>query len=184
VSKYLKQFGAPARLKHIGISAFLLFHIVAITCWCVPLESPLIDAFRSVVRPYLLWSGLFQSWDMFAPSPKTLNGYVEAVVIYKDGSIRNWAFPRMEHLTARDRYSADRYRKFVENLKEDRSLALWPDAARHIAWLNNNRSSPPEMVILVRHWSEIVPRFNAAYQPEPWHAEIFYEYKVQPADLQ
>ena len=112
------------------ISAFLLFHILAITAWCIPLETPLIAELKGFIRPYMFWSGLFQGWDMFAPSPRSVNAYVEAAVIFKDGRIHNWKFPRMEQLGLTERYYRERYRKFVENLQVDSNSALWPDAAR------------------------------------------------------
>ncbi|SRR5260370_24031110 len=58
------------RAKRTTINIFLAFHLLAITCWCVPIDSPLIPLCRNLVRPYFLWAGLFQSWDMFAPVPK------------------------------------------------------------------------------------------------------------------
>jgi hypothetical protein len=168
-------------LKRSAISAFLAFHLLAITCWAIPLDTPLMVAFRNAVRPYFLWSGLFQAWNAFAPAPKALNSYVEAIVIYHDGRVLTWKFPRMEQLSLAQRYYRERYRKFVENLKEDSSVALWPDAARYIARLNNNPSNPPEIVMLIRHWTDIVPPpAPPAGQP---HVQIFYEYKVKPADL-
>jgi hypothetical protein len=169
------------RLKRIGISAFLAFHLVAIICWAIPLDTPLTVAFRNAVRPYFLWSGLFQAWNAFAPAPKALNSYLEAIVIYHDGRVLTWKFPRMEQLPLTQRYYRERYRKFIEYLKEDSSVALWPDAARYIARLNNDASNPPEIVMLIRHWTDIVPGSNAS--AERPHVQIFYEYKVKPEDL-
>jgi hypothetical protein len=171
-------------VKRIVISAFLLFHILAITLWCVPLDTLLVGAFRDAVRPYMLWTGLFQSWDMFAPTPRSFNAWVEASVIFRDGRIQPWRFPRMEQLSLTDRYYKERYRKFVENLQEDKQAALWPDVARHIARLNNNPANPPEIVMLIRYWSEIVPRADGSYHPEPVRGHILFEYNVKPRDLQ
>lgn len=173
----------PSRIKRVAVSAFLFFHITAITSWCVPFDSPLRAALTSAVRPYVLWSGLFQSWDMFAPTPKSVNAHVEAIVIHKDGHVQNWTFPRMEQLSVSERYLKERYRKYVENLRQDANVALWPDAARHIARLNDDVSNPPEIVILVRYWSDIVPRADLSYEPQRTHRQIFYEYKVGPEDL-
>jgi len=39
------------KIKHIAISVFMLFYIVAITCWCIPLESPRIDNLRCLIHP-------------------------------------------------------------------------------------------------------------------------------------
>ncbi len=82
------QFSGWETPKYIAINIFLAFHILAIACWCTPINSPFIVGFRSLVRPYFLWSGLFQSWDMFAPLPKAANSYMEAIIMYQDGNAR------------------------------------------------------------------------------------------------
>jgi hypothetical protein len=173
------------RVKHAAISAFLLFHIVAITCWCIPVNSALISNVRDFVRPYMLWSGLFQGWDMFAPTPPNVNAYIEAAVIYKDGRTQSWKFPRMEQLGLVERYYRERYRKFTENLRQDANAGLWPDVARHIARLNNHdTSNPPAIIILVRYWSEIAaPGANTPGRGR-LQGHIFFEYNVKPEDLQ
>jgi hypothetical protein len=173
------------KIKHLAINGFLLFHILAITCWCIPLDSPLIANIRDLVRPYMLWSGLFQGWDMFAPSPRNINSYLEAVVIFKDGRTQTWKFPRMEKLGFTERDFKERYRKFAENVQNDSNSVLWPDVARRVARLHNDASNPPALVLLVRYWSEIkAPGSGGAYHPELWHANIFFEYSVKPNDLQ
>jgi hypothetical protein len=172
-----------ASARRTAINAFLVFHIVSVACWCIPLTNPLVTTCRNLVRPYFLWSGLFQSWDMFSPSPKTINSYVEAIILYKDGNTRIWAFPRMDRISLTQRYFKERYRKFAENLKEDGNSALWQDAARFIARLNNSGQSPEKMVLLIRHWSDIVPQNDGSYTPAPWNAHVFYGYTVDPEDL-
>jgi hypothetical protein len=132
----------------------------------------------------MLWSGLFQNWDTFAPSPKSVNAYVEAAVIFKDGHTHTWKFPRMEQLKLTERYHEERYRKFMEILQKDSYSALWPDVARHIARLNKNDTNPPEIVMLISYWSEIVPQANGSYHPGPERARIFFRYDVKPEDLQ
>src|ERR1700741_918196 len=150
-----KQYRRPQQLKYPAINVFLLFHILAISCWALPLNNPLISSFRKLVRPYFIWSGLFQSWDMFSPDPKRVNSYLEAIVIYKDGSSELWSFPRMELLSSNELYVKARYRKFEENLQNDQYSGLRPDAARSLARLNNRKSSPPQSTMLVLSLSEI-----------------------------
>jgi hypothetical protein len=175
----------PQKTKRIAISAFLVFHIVAITCWCAPLDSALLTRFRALIRPYMQWSGLLQGWNMFAPEPTKFNSYMEADVIFQDGQKRTWAFPRMEKLGYWKRYRKERYRKFAnENLRMDANSALWPDAALRIARLNRNAANPPVMVILVRCWSQIPPpRPDGSYRPGAWYRSPFYLYAVRPGDL-
>src|ERR1700689_2462600 len=110
--------------QYVAINAFLIFHILAICCWCMPFGSPFIAACRETLRPYFVWSGLFQSWDMFSPLPKSANAYMEALVLYKDGSTTIWSFPRMEQLTLTEKYSKERYRKFVETILDNTNAAL------------------------------------------------------------
>jgi hypothetical protein len=179
-----KQVPRPHAAARIAISAFLIFHILAIVCWCLPVNIPLIRAGRELVRPYFVWSGLFQSWDMFAPNPKAVNAYLEATIIYKDGTTGFWAFPRMELLSFTERYYRERYRKFEETLLDSKYSGLWPDAARHIARLNNNRSDPPQTITLLVRWSNIVQRSDGTFDNLPWDAYVFFTYAVKPEDLQ
>ena len=108
---------------------------------------------------------------------------MDAVVVFKDGSTKVWAFPRMEQLSLTDRYLKERYRKFVEVLKEDAMAPLWPDAARFVARLNNDPRDPVKTVQLVRHWSENMPRIDGEYVAAPWRAYPFSLYTVKPEDL-
>lgn len=167
----------------IAINAFLIFHILAIACWCLPINSALILECREFLRPYFLWSGLFQSWDMFSPNPKSVNSYLEALVIYKDGSTENWTFPRVQLLDFTERYYRERYRKYEENLVEPEHAAMWPDAARYIARLHRNAPAAPQTVMLIVRWSNIVQRDDGTFERTPWDAHVFYSYTVKPEDL-
>jgi hypothetical protein len=87
----------------------------------------------------------------------------------------------MEQLGLISRCFKERDRKFVENLQEDSHKAMWPDVARRIARTNNDPSDAPEVVMLIRYWSNIVPAQK--YRPQPDRARIFFEYEVKPEDL-
>jgi hypothetical protein len=170
--------------QYIAISTFLIFHILAISCWCMPLSSPFIAVCRDALRPYFVWSGLFQSWDMFSPLPKATNSYLEALVLYKDGSTKIWSFPRMEQLTLTEKYSKERYRKFVETILDNTNAALWPDVARYVARLPEIREGQPQKVMLVVKWSAIVRQPDGTFTRAPWDEHVFYSYDVKPEDLQ
>lgn len=172
------------KIKYIAINVFLVFNIFAIVCWSVPINSPFLAAGKESVRPYVLWTGLFQSWDMFAPTPKSQNIYLEAVIIYKDGSTELWTFPRMEFLSLTQRYFKERYRKYEDTLDDSTFALLWPDAARYIARMKRNHASPVQRVMLVVRSSVIIPRDDGAYDRGPWGARVLYTYDVQPEDLQ
>lgn len=172
-----------SRTRRIAINIFLLFHIIGIACWCLPLDTPLIPTFRNLLRPYFLWSGLFQSWDMFAPAPKAENSYVEAVVIYQDRSGVRWAFPRMEQLSLGRRLFEERYRKFVEVIQQEPYEPLLPGLARHIARANSTPGKPASTVVLIQSRSAIGRRADGSYEPQPWEQRVFFGYGVKPEDL-
>lgn len=173
---------SPA-VKRVAINTFIGFHVLAIAIWSIPLHAPLLPQLKNVIKPYFLWSGLFQSWDMFSPAPWNINSYVEAIVVYKDGSRKPWAFPRMEKLSLKQRFLKERYRKFTEALQRDENDALWADVARRIARLNSTPENPVKTVILVQEWSPIVPSADDVYHQQPWDQHILYGYGVRSEDL-
>lgn len=172
------------RAKRWAINLFIGFHLIAITCWCLPIDTPLVPVCRSIVRPYFLWAGLFQSWDMFAPVPKGANAYIEAELHFSDGSRKTWTYPRMEQMSQKESLFRERYRKFADNLQRDELDDLLPDAARYIARSNSSSGNPVKTVILIQRLSFIVPRANGAYVPEPWQSHVLLGYGVRPEDLE
>jgi hypothetical protein len=165
-----------------AISIFILFHLIAITCWAVPTNFPPIRGVKEFVRPYMLWTGLFQSWDFFAPNPRPVNTYIKAVVITHNSHVHVWAFPRMEQLSFGERYRKERYRKFAEVLLGPQSAALSPDAANHIARFFNNQADPPDKVMLIQFQTDIKLGAANAYDSTP-RPSIIYEDYVQAEDL-
>jgi predicted DNA-binding transcriptional regulator YafY len=138
---------------------------------------------RSLIRPYFIWSGLFQSWDMFAPIPKMANTYIEAVIVYRNGSRKNWTLPQIEQLGLRDKYLEEHYRKFADNLQQDENEPLLADAARRIARLNSGPGGPVSTVILIQQCSFIACRADGKYVPEAWLQHVLLGYGVRPQDL-
>jgi hypothetical protein len=166
---------------HGLISVFILFHLIAITCWAVPVNWWLLVAVRQITTPYMLWTGLFQSWDMFAPNPMPANTYFKAVVITKN-HVRVWDFPRMDELSLGERYRKERYRKFLENIAVEQNAAVLPDVVRHIARFYDDPSDPPQKVMLVRYQSDITPGSNDEDENKS-KASDFYDEYIEPQDL-
>lgn len=164
------------------ISAFILFHLIAIICWGLPWQARPVQTVNAILRPYMLWTGLFQSWNMFAPDPTPLNSYVKAVVITRDRHLKVWNFPRMEELNLSQRYRQERYRKFQEVLPDIANQALWPDVATHVARMFASEADPPDRVMLIRFSSPIDPaRGESEESPaQPWD---FYDDYIDPGDL-
>lgn len=158
------------------VSAFILFHLIAILCWALPLDFAPMEDVKMLTRPYMVWSGLFQSWDFFAPNPKSANAYVEAAVIAQDRHQFVWAFPRMEQLGYFTRYEKERYRKFAEVLPLERNSMLWPGVAQRVGGFFKNPANPPQTVVLIQFSAPIQPGLKRGplLVPKP---RIFYEYE-------
>src|SRR5580698_9332196 len=80
-------------IKRLAISAFVLFHITAIICWAVPLNTRLFSNVSNKIALYMTFSGLFQDWALFAPDPIHFDYRLEAEVTYGDGATLVWKFP-------------------------------------------------------------------------------------------
>lgn len=158
-----------------AMSVFILFHLIAIICWTVPTNFAPIRDVKEIVRPYMLWSGLFQSWDTFAPNPKSVNSYIEAVVITRSRHQIVWVFPRMDRLGFGERYGKERYRKFAEVLPDRKNAYLWPDVAKHVARLFDSQTDPVEMVLLIEFQAPIRAGDSKTSNPIP-KPTLFYEY--------
>ena len=156
--------------------------ILAIACWCLPIDRPLVTFLNDQTRSYFRWSGLFQGWNMFSPLPKSANTYVEATIVRQDGTKTTW-ISSDEQLSFTQRLFKERYRKFGEHLAREENHGLLPDVARHIARLNSTPSNPAKTVILIQKWSFIVPRPDGSFVPEPWDQHVLLGYGVKPEDL-
>ncbi len=168
------------------ISGFILFHLIAIIAVSVPSVSLLLSRTKGATAQYLLWSGLWQSWNMFAPQPPTFNFTLSAEVIRRSGQITWWTLPVPRDSGYARQYVIERYRKWgADNLRRAGDSALWPDAARFVAHINNNRSDPPATIRLFRDWQMIPPVESGPHAPRSrWYAQLFFTYAVQPRDLQ
>jgi len=90
----------------------------------------------------------------------------------------------MDLLSLREKYSKERYRKFIEVLLDDKNSILWPDVARHLARLPDIRSGNPQKILLLAKWSTIIYQDDGTFTRSPLDENVFYRYDVKPGDLQ
>ena len=168
--------------RRAAINVFLLFHLVAITCVAVPSNFSFVRGVKELVAPYLRWTGLYQTWDMFAPDPVKVNAYLKSVVMTQQRHVHVWSLPRMEELGYAERYRKERYRKFAEILPLPQNAPLWPDVARHLAGMFPSKTDPPEKVILIQFVTDIVPGTNESRETvaRPY---VFYDDYLPPGNL-
>lgn len=170
----------------MATQAFIAFHIVAIGSWLMPEDWLLRERVTAVVRPYIHAIGLWQSWGLFAPDPLAVNLHVEADVSFRDGSTRRWTPPRMVELDLLTRYQKERWRRWSENMRDDRHQVAWPDAARFVARLHADSANPPVSIVLSRRWSVVPPISRGLLERklrERVHRQVFFSYRVASEDL-
>lgn len=89
----------------------------------------------------------------------------------------------MDLLSLSEKYSKERYRKFIEVLLNDQNSVLWPDVARYVARLPGIRASNPQKILLLAKWSTIIYRDDGTFTRSPLDENVFYRYDVKPGDL-
>jgi hypothetical protein len=158
----------PSSWRRALLNVLITFHIALLFLWGLP-DNRFARIVTNPVRPYILFAGLWHNWSMFAPSPYTLNFDMRAHVEFKDGSAKDWNWPRMEKLSFWKRIPKERFRKWRELMFNDAFAASWIHNARFVArQMNTDRNNPPIKVTLTRFWSPIAPpNMKQDFQPMP-----------------
>ena len=163
------------------ILLFLAWHFTGVILWDSP-ACPLRDQLLTPFIGYLNFFGLWQGWSVFE-KPRKYNGYLTATITFKDGSTKEWEFPRMEKLGIVEKMFKERYRRWSNDCVSDESKPyLWPDATRYIARLHANPNNPPVTVSIVRHW-EWIPEPGQAVASNQDGSNILYTGQISAEDL-
>jgi hypothetical protein len=153
------------RKRHSTIAAniFVIFHLVALVSWCLPITNVFSRTLQRFLEPYLAAVGLKQKWALFAPEPAKANYYVYARVTFGNGTVRAWGLPPPAKLDLVSRYLRVHYRKFfIDRLRMKSHSFLWPDACHYIAQTSNIGLSHPNTVRLILEQADIpAPGKNA-----------------------
>lgn len=131
----------------------------------------------SPVRAYLLSTGAWQYWDMFAPDPSNTDVYCDADVTFRDGTTRTVAYPRMAELSIPMKYVKERYRKFYERAHGPNDAQLFPPFAQTFALgVYKDPKNPPVVVRLKLHTLPTAP--PGQRQATQYNVSNYYTYVV------
>jgi hypothetical protein len=187
------------------VKVILLLHLFCITVWALPDPKPnqmsgkVVPPIYNVgdqirlfnaknlktilpLRAYLFSSGSWQYWDMFSPNPSSTDLWVDAEVIYRDGTKKYFLYPRMYMLPIPQKFLQERFRKFFERGNLEGYSYLWPVFAQRIAYVNDNVNNPPKTVRLSRHWLQIANPGKP--QASSYKTYMYFEYAVDQNRLQ
>ncbi len=166
-----------------AINAVIIWHFFAVAVWLLPNDCAIVqDGLHLPVRPYMTFTGLMQSWNMFAPNPDNLDVYLTSRITYADGHTQDWSFPRIAKLGYVHRYQEERYRKLIEVATHGQALLVSPSLARYVAVQHNlDPQNPPVSVDLYEHFRTIPLPGNPM---PPYQIKLFYTTKISSKDLQ
>lgn len=174
------------RVPKAVISAFILMYVLVLVVWLQPNQRWRNNVLQPV-RPIIMFSGLWQNFEVFAPDPRKVNIHLDAEVTFADNTRTIWEYPRMDKLDYLERMVKERYRKLgMDYANWDENKKIWPDLARYIARQEAaSRGRVPIQVVLRRHFTFIPPPdiglIGADHEPE--RSAEFFKYVVQPGDL-
>ncbi|MFI5385168.1 MAG: hypothetical protein ACHQ50_03515 [Fimbriimonadales bacterium] len=136
----------------------------------------------SPLKFYLLSTGFWQYWDMFAPNPSDTDLYGDAVITYADGAKRRYQYPRIYLMPIGQKFMKERWRKFFERAGTSSYAYTWPVFAQRVALMNfDDPRDPPIAVELHRHQMRIQP--PGAPENHDYTDVVYYTYRVDVARL-
>jgi hypothetical protein len=117
--------------KKWAISAFVLFHLTALTVWNLPncaIRQRTVQNFA----PYMLPTGLWQNWTMFAPDPMRHAFMLQAMAADKNGVMYEYHFPHLVNYSVLDGIARVRHSKYPTYLAIDEYAGQREMTARHV----------------------------------------------------
>ena len=115
----------------------------------------------TALKTYMVATGFWQYWDMFAPDPASIDIWIQAVVTYQDGTVKDDLYPRIATSTIPKKYILERFRKYAERAQQDQYRFLWQPFAERIAYVAfTDPKNPPVQVTLIRKSRKVGPPGN------------------------
>lgn len=114
------------------VSAFVLLHVAALIAWNLPLKAAARGRVAPLAEAYLLPTGLWQDWGMFAPDPPLSICTLEAVTVDRHGVARTFAFPKLTGLGVASASWRYRHAKYASVVGLEKSAAHREFAARTV----------------------------------------------------
>ncbi len=170
-------------LRKAIINLFLVWQVLAVAVWLLP-DGIGRQTVYPVVSDYMRFTGCWQQWTMFSPSPYKNDSYVEARIEYPDGTSSHWNVVRMHDLGYVQKYQRERFRKAIENMHLDDNSRMWPYLSRYCALQSERSGRPnyPMTVHLVRHFRYISPP-SARTLPFAAHEFYHFTYDTRPESI-
>lgn len=174
---------------------FISLTVVSIISWTLPPYFPGASGpnhllkwndenLRPVIRDYVLWTGLFQVWNMFihkANQPNVwLDAFVEIDFTSQTDQIETLAFPKVRDMKNGEYWQGYRYRKFLDYANSAVAPHLFKNIALYYGrdYFKRTHSRPKAVKIMQK--VRQIPEFGKAW-PDFRRVELF-NYQYLPGD--
>jgi hypothetical protein len=159
-------------LRRLAISAFVTLHVAALVIWNLP-ACAIRQRCEVAAGYYLLPTGLWQYWGMFAPDPVRDTLRLEALVLDRRGILRSFAFPRVSDHSPWQGWWVFRHSKYAANMASPESVAQREFAARYV--IRRMGLSPADFPVEVQlvYQVEAAPPVGSPRSDPPPEAKAF-----------
>jgi len=144
--------------RRLLVSAFVLFHLSAVCVWTLP-GCYIKDHVQEFYRYYVLPTGMWQWWAIFAPDPVRNTCTLDAEVVDAKGMRHIFEFTRIAELPWWQKITRYRQPKFVNNMANPEYAMSRPFTARYA--LRQTELKPDAYPLFVSLY------FNVKDTPEP-----------------
>ena len=176
------------RISTIGANAFILMMVYVMAFWSLP-DSNFRTFMVGPIRSVVLYTGIAQPCDLFAPRPIMLNARIEARLRTRDGRMLFWHAPKSDELGFMGSLRQEQHHKILEHLRQDQFSDNWSDLAKYIARQIAVRNGLPMDshsvygIELFRQWADVPEPASGDSQPIPPHYPLLSEYRFYRAEI-
>lgn len=151
--------------QRLGLSALIVVHLAAVLLWNLP-KCALRERCAGWTAYYLMPTGQWQGWDMFAPDPVRETVALEALVRDRHGLLHRYDFPRNADRSTWEALKGFRDSKYMALMAVPEAVAAREFAARSaLRELNLPPSSYPADIELYLNLSRTPPLGAAPSDP-------------------
>lgn len=118
--------------RKLAVTVFVAAHLTALVIWNLPAKVMLRERLVPILNWYMLPTGLWQDWGMFAPDPGKNSLALEAVSLDRHGVLRTYSFPKLTGLSVPAASWRFRHAKYLSVIGLENSAANREFAARTV----------------------------------------------------
>jgi hypothetical protein len=160
-------------------------YTLAAVTWSMPSGS--VPGKRTVdfaVAPFMIGLNLWQSWDMFAPNPRSEDIWVSVSYETLEGPRGEVRVTKMLEMSYFERWQRERWRKyFNDHLRTDVESLLWRPYAEYLKKEIQAEGYKPSKIELTRWWrateKPVSPDLRADVRKSPWNSYTFYRWHME-----